>query len=786
MVNIEINGIPLQVRDGAMVIEAADESGITIPRFCYHKKLSIAANCRMCLVEVEKVGKPLPACATPVTEGMKVFTKSPRAIAAQKGVMEFLLINHPLDCPICDQGGECDLQEMAMGYGEDVSQYSESKRVVPSKDIGPLVATDMTRCIHCTRCVRFGQEVAGVMEMGAPGRGEFTRIGLYVENTVDSELSTNMADLCPVGALTAKPSRYTARPWELSGHDSVSPHDCVGANLRIDTRSHQVMRVVPRENDEVNETWIADRDRFSYQALSHDERLTQPMIKKEGRWEATDWDTALTMAAGALKTVVHEHGANQIGALAGYSATVEELYLLQKLMRGVGSHNIDHRLRQQEFSGQDRLPAFPFLGQAIADLENQEAVLLVGSNVRKDQPLIAQRLRKAANNGAKISTINPMAYDLAMEQSNSLTVTPAAMMQTLAGVAQALLDAGVGDAPEGLAALVKGASVSDEHRAIAAELKSADRAAVLVGNLVAGHAEQSHLQALASAIAQLSGARFGFLPEGGNSAGAWLAGAVPHRLAGGVTDDNAGLDWRAMMDARLKGFVLLNTEPEMDCVDAAAMQATLQAADTVVSLTPFVTDTMREYADVMLPISLFPETSGSLINVEGRWQSFAGAAKPQGDARPAWKILRVMGNLFDVAGFDYLSSEEVRDEMQQACSAVIPSSDLQWHCPAQLNGAASGITLISDHPIYAADSMVRRSEALQQTRDAIATAIYLSAASRQALGLGDAEQATLRCNGQSLSLPVVEDERIPEQCIYVPLGQAAVGSMGSPVELERA
>ena len=437
-----------------MVIEAADEAGITIPRFCYHKKLSIAANCRMCLVEVEKVGKPLPACATPVTEGMKVFTRSPKAISAQKGVLEFLLINHPLDCPICDQGGECDLQEMAMGFGNDVSQYAEGKRIVADRDIGPLVATDMTRCIHCTRCVRFGDEIAGLRELGATGRGEFTRIGTYVERTVDSELSGNVIDLCPVGALTDKPYRYHARPWELVAHDSVSPHDCVGANLRIDTRGNQVMRVVPRDNEAVNESWLADRDRYAYMGLRHGERLTAAHIKKDGKWQQTDWDTALTFAAEGLKRLVASEGAERLGALGAYTATTEELYLLQKLLRGLGSDHVDHRLRQLDFSDQQGLGAFPWLGQALSDLDGLDAALLVGSNVRMEQPLIATRLRKAVVNGARVMAINPAAYDLRFSMAENVAVHPQAMLATLGGVAKALLALGAEAAPADLQPLL--------------------------------------------------------------------------------------------------------------------------------------------------------------------------------------------------------------------------------------------------------------------------------------------------------------------------------------------
>ncbi len=786
MVTIEINGKPVQARPGAMLIEAADEAGITIPRFCYHKKLSVAASCRMCLVEVEKVAKPLPACATPVTEGMKVWTRSPKAISAQRNVMEFLLINHPLDCPICDQGGECDLQEMAMGYGKDVSHFSEGKRVVVSPDIGPLVATDMTRCIHCTRCVRFSDEIAGVTELGAPGRGEHMHIGTYVEKSLSSEVIGNVIDLCPVGALTSKPYRYSARPWELTSHSSVSPHDCVGANLTVDVRGRQVMRVRPRENEEVNEVWLADRDRYSYLALSHAERITAPQVKRDGAWQTVDWNTALTAAAHGLRGVVEKHGAQQIGALAGYGATTEEFYLLQKFMRGLGSDNIDHRLHQIDFSTQGAMPAFPWLGQALADLDNLDAALLVGSNVRKEQPLVALRLRKAARGGARLMAVNPIDYELNFPLTARRIVAPTAMVSELIAIAQALLESG-GEAPAGFAALAAGVAVLDEHRAIARHLKDAPQSTVLVGNGVAQHAQQGALQMLAALVARLSGSRFGFLSEGGNSAGAWLAGAVPHRRAGGAAGA-AGLDARGMLTAKLNGYVVLHAEPELDCIDGAAARAALQQAECVVALTPYVTDTMRDYADVLLPLALFAETSGTLVNAEGRWQSFTGCTTAPGETRPGWKVLRVLGNLCNLDGFDYEASDEVRRELEAACSAVLPSSKLEWQAPVPA-AAGSGLCRIADYPIYAVDGMVRRSAALQQTPDATSGVARLNAATAAQYGVAGAAKVQVVQGGGGCVLPLALDERVPDGCVYVPAGLAATAALGAVdavVELKAA
>jgi NADH-quinone oxidoreductase subunit G len=712
MVKIEINGKTIEARDGATVIEAADEAGIVIPRFCYHKKLSIAASCRMCLVEVEKVGKPLPACATPVTEGMKVHTKSPKAIAAQRNVLEFLLINHPLDCPVCDQGGECDLQEVSMGFGKDVSRYTEAKRVVPQTNIGPLIATEMTRCIHCTRCVRFGQEIAGVMEMGGAFRGDHMRIGTFVERTVDSELSGNMIDLCPVGALTSKPFRFGARPWELTENFSVSPHDCVGANLNVETRGGRVMRVLPKENEAINEIWLADRDRFSYPAIYHAERLTAPRIKRDGRWQETDWDTALTFAAEGLARVKSKHGVGQLGALASYTATTEEAYLLQRLMRGMGSNNVDFRLRQRDFRDQEALPAFPGLGRSIQSLEQMDAALIVGSNIRKDQPLLGHRVRKAALGGARITLVNPADYECLFPVATKAIVTPAEMVTALAAVAKALLEATKEAAPAGFDKF-GAVKVDANHRAIADALRGGKNGAVLVGNAVAYHNDGSELRNLAALIARLAGATFGQIAEGGNAAGAALAGALPHRGAG-AKGAAAGLDWRGMVDAKLKGFVLLGLEPEKDSADGNALMQALKGAEFVVSLSSFAESAAHDYAQVMLPIGTFAETSGTFVNCEGRWQSFSAAARAVGDSRPGWKVLRVLGNLLDVAGFEYMSSEDVRDEIKSTCADVSDAQTLGWRAPSPRGGDGA----VVGFPIYSVDPLVRRSAPLQGTKDA--------------------------------------------------------------------
>ncbi len=781
MVNIEINGKTIQAREGQMLLEAADEAGITIPRFCYHSKLSIAASCRMCLVEVEKAPKPMPACATPVNEGLKAFTRSPRAIAAQRSVMEFLLINHPLDCPICDQGGECDLQEMALGYGNDVSRFAESKRVVGNPDLGALIATDMSRCIHCTRCVRFGKEIGGVMELGAPGRGEHMHIATYMEHSVDSELSGNAIDLCPVGALTSKPYRYSARPWELQSHDSVSPHDCVGTNVRIDTRDHKAMRVVARDNEEVNQCWIADRDRFSYTALDHDERLSKPQIKKDGVWQECDWDTALTTAVEGLKAI----SAEKVGALASSSATSEEHYLLQKLMRGIGCNNIDHRLRQQDFRDQNELGDFPGLGQSIAALQDNDAVLLVGSNIRKEQPLLAQRLRMAVGKGASVMAINAVDYDMAFSLAEKCIALD--LSGEMLAVARALLEASSESAPQGLVKAIDGAVVSDSHRTIAKNLSTAKQASVLLGQGVQTHPAAAELRAVANLIASLSGAHIGTLAEGGNAAGAALAGALPHRGVGAKAADTAGLDWKAMFEAGMQGYLLLGAEPELDCIDSATALSAMQGAGFVVAINSYASDALRDYADVLLPAATFVETAGSFVNTEGRWQSFNGAAAAPGEARPAWKILRVLGNLFDVAGFEQNSAEEVRDELKAACGEP-GAAAAGWH-PSEMTQLPGGLVRIADVPIYAVDAMVRRAAPLQATADADLWQIRINSATAANAGLVSAVEARLSQGGAEVVLPLMLDERLPDNAVYLPAGLSATVGLGggfASVELTNA
>ncbi len=767
MVTIEVDGRELEAKAGTMLIEVTDAAGISVPRFCYHRKLSTSANCRMCLVEVEKVPKPLPACATPVNEGMKVHTRSPLALAAQKGTMEFLLINHPLDCPICDQGGECELQDLALGYGSDVSRYTESKRVVADKDIGPLIATDFTRCIHCTRCVRFGAEIAGVRELGATGRGEHMAIGTYVEKSVDSELSGNIIDVCPVGSLTSKPFRFRARAWELVQHDTIAPHDSVGSNLHLHERRGQVMRVHPRDNEAVNECWISDRDRFSYEGLNSDQRLTRPMIKRNGKWQQSEWQQALEAAVNGLKQA-RGAGGDRLGALVSPSATLEELYLAGSLMRALESDNIDFRLRQGDFRSEE--PRFPWLGQEIADLETLEAALLVGANPRKEQPIFGHRLRKAALAGAKISYINPLKLDLTYH-SEQLVGTPAGMLDDLAGVAKALGVAGT---------LTDGAEAGKRHQALADQLKSAGKATVLLGNIAVAHPDYSLIQALASAIARAVQATFGYLPEAANSTGARLAGAMP--LDGGA-------DAHSMLQEPRKGYLLLGVEPGLDFWDPALAAGAFERAEFVVALSSFRSPSLEAAADVLLPLAAFAETSGTYINAAGSWQSFKGAVRPAGDARPGWKILRVMGNLLDLEGFEQESSEQVLEQLKQAAAGMKPDNAVAETASSERRSQVDRLMRVGDVPLYAIDPLVRRAQALQQTRDAIKAGVWINGAVAVQLGLAAGDQVTVTQSGHRVALPVAIDPALPDGCVRIPAGLSGTETLGpqfGEVTLEKA
>jgi NADH-quinone oxidoreductase subunit G len=714
-VNIEVNGVPMKARKGAMIIHATDAHDVYVPRFCYHDKLPIAANCRMCLVEVEKAPKPMPACATPVTEGMKIFTKSPKALAAQKAVMEFLLINHPLDCPICDQGGECELQDLAMGFGKDASRYAERKRVVKDKNLGPLVSTDMTRCIHCTRCVRFTKDIAGFQELGTMGRGENVEIGTFIEKAVDHELSGNIIDLCPVGALNNKPYRYQARAWEMTQHPLVSPHDSVGSNIYAHVLRGRVMRIVPRQNEEINETWIADRDRYSYEGIYSADRVQKPMVRENGVWREVDWQTALQLAAEKLGKIARDSQGSQVGVLASPSSTLEELHLATRIARGLGSSNIDHRLRTTDFRDQTNDPVYPWLGCSIAELEQMKSVLIVGSNLRKAVPMIAHRVRKAAVAGAKVSFVNPAKYEYLFPVAGYLASNGVGMVDHLAGVVAAACAATGKSASASVATFISAAQISDQQKAIAAQLIQDGKRIVLLGEIAQRDADYSTLRALAAALADLTGAQLGYLPEGGNAVGASLIGALPHRDVAGKASATKGANVAEMLAARLKAYVLVGAiEPDKDIATPGASDA-LKLAECVIALTPY--DGAKEFAHIILPIGTFAETSGTYVNLEGRWQSVPGAAKPVGEARPAWKVLRVLGNLLNLQGFEYESAEQVRDEIKSQVGDVTPNTRYEGRGAITRSSTQERA---NDVGIYAVDPIVRRATALQQTRDALA------------------------------------------------------------------
>ncbi len=776
MANIEINGRKIEAEAGQMVIQAADEVGIYIPRFCYHPKLSIAANCRMCLVEVENAPKPMPACSTPVTDGMKVFTASALAQDAQRGTMEFLLINHPLDCPVCDQGGECPLQDQAVGYGKDISRFTESKRVVNDKDIGPLIATEMTRCIHCTRCVRFGQEIAGVMELGAAGRGEHTQIGTYIGCTVDSELSGNMIDLCPVGALTSKPYRFAARAWELVSSDGVAPHDCIGSNLVFHSLRNVVQRVLPRDNPSINECWLSDRDRFSYQSLHSKDRLLAPKLRDGDKFIETDWETALRYTAQGLQLVLDQHGPHQLAALVSPTATLEEFYLVQKLMRSLGSHNIDHRLRQTDFRDDDIAPMAPSLGSRIEQLEQSKAILLVGANVRKDQPLLGLRVRKAFLNGAAVMAINSMDYPFHFDLAEKSIVPPQHIPHVLACVAAAVMDGA--SLPPGVQDWLNGDPPAVVRVMAERLLQAGADAHILLGLAAIAHPQFSVLRALAQAINQRTGARFGLLPEA-NSVAGWLAGCLPHRGPLGSAVDGEGLPTDAMLNEPRKGYLLVGAEPELDCLESQAANNAMAAAEFVVRISAF--DLMADaQADVLLPMAPFSESAGTRVNCELQAQRCTGAVVPKGEARPAWKILRVLGNLMDRRGFDYVSLDEVRGELDWDDKHVPLPAVASWRLsapPALVESRDIDLQRITDVSMYSVDPYVRRAPALQATADAGVTRAYMGADQARKLSLQDGERVNAHTGETSVELNLGIDDRVPTGCVYIPSGVGQTSSL---------
>ncbi len=784
-IKIEVDGRELEAEAGEMLIRVTDRNDIYIPRFCYHEKLSVAANCRMCLVEVERAPKPMPACATPVNAGMKVLTRSKLAREAQKGTMEFLLINHPLDCPVCDQGGECPLQDQALAYGKGDSRFMEAKRVVPNYDIGPLVATEMTRCIHCTRCVRFGEEVAGVVEMGMPGRGEHARITTFLSRPVNSEVSGNIIDLCPVGALTSRPYRFAARSWELENHSAISPHDCLGTNINIQTLRGRVERVLPIENPEINECWLADRDRFSYEAVNSEQRLLEPMIRENGRWRTTDWETALTFAAEGLRTIINAGSADDIGGIAGSASTLEEFYLLQKLLRGLGSENVDHRLQQCDFRDDDIAPAFPASEVAVSDYDKQRAILLVGSNIRKEQPLLALKIRRGVESGlTRVGAINPMDYDLNFGLVESAFGVGRAMVSRLAGFAMNIATIKSVDLPEDIRALV---AENPGMRQSAQNLVDAGGGGLIIlGALAQQHPDASTIKAIANWIADTADCNLAILAQG-NSVAGHIANCRPRA---------GGKNLHDMLAGELQGFVLLGCEPELDCIDGKAAATAMNNARFVVQMSAFQSESVKQYADALLPVAAFTESAGAFINCEGRVQTAEVAASPAGQARPAWKVLRVLGNFMHCDGFEFITLDDVMAEIRSTVGLdnIQPDTRSTRRRISPLLSApdTGGLLRITDMPMYRGEVTLRNTDALQRTADNPAPAASINPATAKKLDLDEGDEVVVQAsvdNGSGQArLPLRLNHRLVEDCVHVPAGFHETAGLGgqTPVNILKA
>jgi len=795
LITVTINGQQFQAKPGAMLIDVADDNNINIPRFCYHKKLTVAANCRMCLVEIEKAPKPMPACATPCNDGMVVKTSSSSAIAAQKSTMEFLLINHPLDCPICDQGGECELQDVAMGYGEGVSQYTEQKRVVRDKDIGPLISMEMTRCIHCTRCVRFGDEIAGLPELGLTGRGENVEIGTYIEKAVTSEMSGNVIDICPVGALTAKPSRYTSRPWELSQHASIAPHDCVGSNIYVHTRNNDVIRVVPRDNESINECWISDRDRFSYTAINHEDRIRLPRLRKDGEWQTVDWETAINVVVEKFSAAANKDAkkdGSSVAALISPQSTLEELYLTQKLFRGLGSNNLDHRVRQSDFSAQDTAPVMPWLGRSIESLESLDACLVIAGNLRHEQPILAHRLRKAVvQNSAEISTLVHVGGLYNFDQLQEITGNAEQLVSDLAAIVVALASKTKTKLSAALTKILGKTKASKEHNAIAKSLINGEQSAVIVGQQAISSPYLSLIQQLAEAVSSMSSSTLGYLSDSSNSAGASLAGVLPHRVEAGQAAEKEGQNTTQILTEPHQMLLLMGLDPALDISGTDISEQIRSNNDFIVAINSFSNQFIEQNADVILPMAAFTETSGTFVNIEGFWQSFKGCVRPQEEARPGWKILASLGQvLLPGDDFEYLDSSDVRDELKEKCrdielnNLVSISSGL-----TKLPSRPRSLQMIGSSVMFSSDQLSRRSEPLQLTENNLSNScLMINVEQAEKLGLSNCQQVQVKQNGANAVLPVLLNEGVPTGCAWLPQGIEAVkdlsGSFGT-IKLEK-
>ena len=774
MVNIEIDGQAMEVPKNSMIIEATDKAGISIPRFCYHSKLSIAANCRMCLVDVEKAPKPMPACATPVMDGMKVYTQSRRAIDAQHGVMEFLLINHPLDCPVCDQGGECELQDLAMGYGRSVSRFSERKRVVKDHNIGPLVQTDLTRCIQCTRCVRFLDEIAGTNELGMLGRGDRSEIGTSLSQGIDSELSGNVIDLCPVGALTNKPFRFSARAWELMARPSLAAHDGVGSNLWYHTRLGKVMRAVPRDFEASNETWLSDRDRYSHFGLNSADRVLEPMIKVDGEWQNVSWDEGIRVASEALRAAVTEHGGNGLGVLMSASAATEEYFLAQRLARALDCPNIDHRGREQDFSDDRARRQAASFQSSMTAIDDATAILLIGSNIRHEAPILGQRVRKAWRNGAQVAALNPVDWNFHFSLANKIIAPPQRMVTELLALASAVASVTGQDIPVPLQAALNGIEAGESHIEMAKMLNGDGTKMLILGQAAMAHENASWLRQLSAWIASATGADLNMVTHGGNTTGAVLAGALPGHGAGGK-DVDTGLNAREMLSTALNAYLLWDIEPEFDLANPARTMDVLSSAGNVVAVAAFASDGLRSSADVILPLAPLAESEGLYYTFDG--QSFVAepAVRASGQAKSGWKILRRLGAELELEGFSQVDIASLRDEMLAEISdATYSVSETELAAPGQ----GADLHRVGEVPIYAVDALCRRSDYLQQTTHAESAFVGLSPDDAASKGLLEGREVKVSQGGNHVMLPLRILNELPAGAVWVNSATDAGATLG--------
>ncbi|MEE2770307.1 MAG: NADH-quinone oxidoreductase subunit NuoG [Pseudomonadota bacterium] len=772
-ITLYIDDHRIECDPGTTIIEAADKVGIYIPRFCYHEKLSVVANCRMCLVEVEKAPKTLPACATPVANDMRVYTRSKKARQSQKAVMEFLLINHPLDCPICDQGGECELQDIAMGYGEGVSRFTKEKRVVYDENLGPLVATDMTRCIHCTRCVRFGTEIAGIEELGALERGNHMNIGTYLKKGLKSELSGNVIDICPVGALTSKPYRFHGRSWGFSQHSSISPHDCVGSNTYIHSINNgnhlDIMRVVPRKNDLVNETWISDRDRFAYEGIQHKSRINHPMVKKNGQWQEVSWDHVISYIADCFRQVVETKGPNHIAALAHPSSTCEEFYLLQKFMRQLGSNNLDFRLKESDFTDQASMNYAQHFNGSFEDIENSDFISLIGANTRVDQPMLNHRIRKAVISGAKCIRMDSHLDKMNFKTSNDLLVPHQDWLSNIAQLLHAVLVIKKQPIPK----LLDAYQPNDAIKKVAKLMCKHSSGLIFVGKSIMHHPHASKLRKLIRSLATEINHTVCFIPEGANSIGAAKMGMLPH------LGDKVGMDKNDILRKPMSLYWLHQFEPQHDMDGYKTFKKKLEQS-FVIACNHYDSDELRAYADVIIPTCTFAEMSGTFINMLGKHQRFQAALPPLGDSKAGWKIITAIAQTMRLSGFEYPHSQAVVDEFNQVkfdyayeANALPESIDVANH-------EQSWIAF--DHP-FNVDDITRHAEALQAVADLENNNVRINLELAKGYGLKQDGPVTLKFGSKKTDANVIIDEHIADKTIVVGKNIASLLPENCQIEL---